>query len=64
MQGDSDTVRMIGELRDAVRSWNQDADPDAFFIVVCDGAEVMSGEYVEFHLKCGLRLRESLKVKN
>lgn len=64
LQGDSDTVRMIGELREAVRSWNQDADPDAFFTVVCDGAEVMSGEYVEFHLKCGLRLRESLKVKN
>jgi hypothetical protein len=51
-------------LKDALGAWRKDgSDPDTFFTEVCDSAVVMTGEYVEFNLKCGLKLREPLEPK-
>lgn len=57
----SDRVLRIKELKAVLNDWKKGGDPDTFFTKVCDGAAVKTGEYAEFNLKCGLKLRESLK---
>lgn len=64
LQGDSPAICWTEKLKDALGAWKKDgSDPDTFFTEVCDSAVVMTGEYVEFNLKCGLKLREPLEPK-
>ena len=64
LQGDSPAIRRTKSLKDALSAWKRDnSDPDAFFTEVCDSAVVMTGGYVEFNLKCGLKLREGLEAQ-
>lgn len=63
LQGDSPAIRWTERLKATLEEWRKGGDPDAFFTEVCDSAVVKTGEYVEFQLKCGLKLREPLKAE-
>ena len=67
LHGDSEKTGAVKELIGMLKRGTD--DPDVFFTQICDGASVKTGEYVIFHLKCGLDLKEPLdyrrcRVKN
>lgn len=64
LQWDSPAIRWTEKLKASLDAWKKDnSDPDEFFSEVCENAEVMTGKYVDFTLKCGLKLREALKTQ-
>ena len=58
-----DRFMPMGELEKALNAWKKGAEPDDIFGTICDGAVVKAGEYVEFHLRCGLMLTEPTENK-
>ena len=60
MSGDSMTLHVVAETRDAIGKWKKDGDLDKIFTAIVDTATVKTGEYVTFNLKCGMKLTEPL----
>ena len=59
--GDSMTFHAVADAKEALGNWKKDGDIDALFSEIVESATVKTGEHVIFNLKCGLKLKESLK---
>ena len=55
------TFHTVADAREALGNWKKDGDLDALFSEIVESATVKTGEYVIINLKCGLKLKESLK---